>query len=311
MPDMKRKIAADTSPTSPSILLDDAMLTGYADVGSGLKFSDPAPFAGYHFSRAMRLHRLFRHGSKLFVTALDHSVTDGPIMTRGRDLDQLVADLAAGGVDAVVVHKGSLRRISHVRFESMSLIIHLSASSSHAVDPDAKYLVTGVEEALALGADAVSVHVNLGSLDEGRQIADLGAVAGACDRWNVPLLAMVYPRGPRITNPHDPELVAHAAILAADLGADLVKTVFPGSVADMAEVTAACPIPVLVAGGSKAESPDQLLESAGDALLGGAAGVAIGRNIFMAPDPRAMARKVTDLLRKFADAQSIASREDS
>jgi len=257
----------------------------------------------------MRLHRMFRHGSKLAIVPLDHSVTDGPIARRGRSIDQLVADLAASGVDAVVMHKGSLRHVRYTRFEAMSLIIHLSASSYHAVDPDAKYLVTGVEEALRLGADAVSMQVNLGSLDERRQISDLGAVADSCDKWNLPLLAMVYPRGPRIDNPYDTQLVAHAAILAADLGADIVKTVYPGSSADMAEVTSACPIPVIVAGGSRVESSDLLLSLVRDALLGGAAGVAIGRNIFMAPDPRVIAGRVTSLVRQFADAQPGASRE--
>ena len=104
---------------------------------------------------------------------------------------------------------------------------------------------------MTLGADAVSVHVNLGSLDERSQIADLAAVAGACDRWNMPLIAMVYPRGPRIADAHHPELVAHAAALAAALGADVVKTTYPGSRASMAEVAASCPIPVIVAGGSR------------------------------------------------------------
>jgi len=262
-----------------------------------------APYAGYHFSRAMRLHRLFRHGSRLAIVPLDHAVTDGPIVRSGGTIDQLVADLAASEVDAIVMHKGGLRHVRHTRFGAMSLIIHLSASSYHAPDPDAKYLVTSVEEALALGADAVSVHVNMGSLDERRQIADLGAVAGACERWNAPLLAMVYPRGPQIINPADPGLVAHAAILAADLGADIVKTVYPGSPAGMSEVAAACPIPVIVAGGSRLGSAGQLLGFVRDALLGGAAGVAIGRNIFQAPDPRAMARQVTRLVQQIAGTE--------
>jgi 2-amino-4,5-dihydroxy-6-oxo-7-(phosphooxy)heptanoate synthase len=279
------------------------------DPGNELPEFDGPRFAGQHFSRAMRLHRLFHHGSKLVIVPLDHSVTDGPIARRGRSVDQLAGDLAASGVDAIVLHKGSVRHIRHTCFGTMSLIIHLSASSYHAADPDAKYIVTGVEEALALGADAVSVHVNLGSVDERRQIADLGAVAGSCDKWNVPLLAMVYPRGPRITNPHDPELVAHAAILAADLGADIVKTLYPGSPADMAEVAAACPIPVIVAGGSRAESTDQVLGVIADALAGGAAGVAIGRNIFMASDPRVMAGRVTSLVRQFAGLRSAGPRE--
>jgi 2-amino-4,5-dihydroxy-6-oxo-7-(phosphonooxy)heptanoate synthase len=257
--------------------------------------------AGCHFSRAMRLCRLFRHGSRLAIVPLDQSVTDGPITRRRGGIDQLAADLADSGVDGIVLHKGSLRHVSHTRFKTMSLIIHLSASSSRAPDPDAKCLVTSVEEALGLGADAVSMHVNLGSRDERSQISDLGMVAGACDRWNVPLIAMVYPRGPRIANPCDPELVAHATALAADLGADIVKTVYAGSPAAMAEVTASCPIPVIVAGGSRLESTERLLGFVKDALLGGAAGVAVGRNIFTAADPRATAGLLTGLVRRLGD----------
>ena len=92
-----------------------------------------------------------------------------------------------------------------------------------------------------LGADAVSVHVNLGSDEETRQVADMAAVAGACDRWNVPLMAMVYPRGPKVTDPRAPELVAHAVAhavaLAAGLGADLVETHHVGSVAETSQIT--------------------------------------------------------------------------
>ena len=150
------------------------------------------------FARGLRLRRLFRRGDgRLLVVPLDHSVTDGPLR---RDLNSLLGELAGTGVDAVVLHKGSLRHVDHRWFGDMSLIVHLSVSTRHAPDPDAKYLVAHVEEALRLGADAVSVHVNLGSPQEARQIADLAAVAGECERWNVPLLAMVYARGPQITD---------------------------------------------------------------------------------------------------------------
>jgi 2-amino-4,5-dihydroxy-6-oxo-7-(phosphonooxy)heptanoate synthase len=297
MRNLQHEVISDA--ITPGILRGDIRASGNgSDYAPGrMKFGDPL-YSGYHFSRAMRLHRLFSHGSKLVVVPLDHSVSDGPIVRQGGSIDQLVRDLAASEVDAVVMHKGSLRHVRHTRFAHMSLIIHLSASSSHAHDPDAKYLVTSVKEALSLGADAVSVHVNLGSLDERTQIADLGAVAGSCDKWNIPLIAMVYPRGPRIASPPDPELVAHAAILAADMGADIVKTVYPGSVANMAEVTAVCPIPVIVAGGSRMDSADQVLDFVSSALLGGAAGVAIGRNVFTASSPRTMAARVTGLVRQ-------------
>jgi 2-amino-4,5-dihydroxy-6-oxo-7-(phosphonooxy)heptanoate synthase len=250
------------------------------------------------FARQVRLQRLYRHvDRRLLVVPLDHSVTDGPI-TGGRRVNGLIGQLAASGVDAVVLHKGSLRYVEHRWFDRMSLIVHLSASTSQAPDPDAKYLVASVEEALRLGADAVSTHVNLGSRDEARQVADLARVADACDQWNLPLLAMMYPRGPKIDNPRRPELVAHAATLAADLGADIVKSVYPGSVHDMAAVARDCPVPFIVAGGPRRTRSEDLLSHVEDVLRGGAAGVAIGRNIFQAEDPGALASELATIVHR-------------
>jgi len=246
------------------------------------------------FARRLRLLRLYRHSARLFVVPLDHAVTDGPIVSDG-DLDALVGRISEQDVDAVVLHKGCVRRIDPARFRGMSLIVHLSAGTARAPDPDAKYLVASVEEALRLGADAVSVHVNLGSREEYRQIADLAAVADACDRWNVPLLAMMYPRGPRTLDPRDPAAIAHAVAVAADLGADIVKTVHPGTAATLADITRAAAVPVLVAGGL-AQAPDALVQQVSAALDGGAAGVAIGRNIIQADDLAAVTRKIAELV---------------
>ncbi|ABD13553.1 2-amino-3,7-dideoxy-D-threo-hept-6-ulosonate synthase [Frankia casuarinae] len=249
-----------------------------------------------HFARALRMARLHRwHPARLAITPLDHSISDGPVVPRGTTIDGLAGQLVEAGVDAIVVHKGSLRHLRPARLTGMSVIVHLNASTAHAPDPDAKYLVTGVEEALRLGADAVSLHVNLGSLDERQQIGDLGRVAERCEQWNLPLLAMMYPRGPRISDPHDPELIAHAVTLAVDLGADLVKAPFPGSVPALRDLTDACPVPLLCAGGPR-RSEDDVLAYVRDVLHGGAAGVAMGRSIFQADDPRRMAAAVAQLV---------------
>jgi 2-amino-4,5-dihydroxy-6-oxo-7-(phosphooxy)heptanoate synthase len=256
-----------------------------------------------HFARDVRLRRLYRYGgNRLVVVPLDHTISDGPVLP-GR-LDSLVGRFAGNGVDAIVLHKGSVRHVQPRWFTELSLVIHLSASTIHAVDPDAKYLVSRVDEALRLGADAVSVHVNLGSRDEREQIADLGGVADVCDQWNVPLLAMMYPRGPRIGNPRDPALVMHAATLAMDLGADIVKVPFAGTAAEMADVVRACPVPLIVAGGPPASTDDEVLEYVAEALRGGVAGVAMGRKIFQARDPGLMARRVAQLVHQPASVET-------
>lgn len=248
------------------------------------------------FARRVRLNRLYRHEyGRLLVVPLDHSVTDGPV-TGGAGVDRLIGTIAGNGVDAVVLHKGAVRYVDPRWFAETSLIVHLSASTVRAADPDAKYLVASAEEALRLGADAVSVHVNLGSREEARQVADLATVSDACDRWNLPLLAMMYPRGPRVTDPRDPELVAHGVTLAADLGVDIVKTVYTGSVETMAGITRDAPVPVIVAGGPRRDNHADVLDHVAEVLSAGVAGVAMGRNVFQADDPALLTKGMSALI---------------
>nr|ALA99204.1 creI [Streptomyces cremeus] len=248
--------------------------------------------------------RLAGHGDgNLLLVPLDHSVSDGPIASV-EGFHQLVRDVVAGGADGLVVHKGRARLLDPLLFSTCSLLVHLSASTAHGPDVDAKVLVGDVEDAVRLGADAVSVHVNIGSDTESAQLSDLGTVAAACDRWGMPLLAMIYPRGPRLTRPPSPELVAHVVNVAADLGADLVKTVFVGPVERMAEVVAASPLPVLVAGG--ADQRQSLAEFAGTAMAAGCRGLAVGRRVFASASPRQTVRELSAIVHgRPADAEAV------
>lgn len=244
--------------------------------------------------KSLRLRRLVdaRSGRTLLVP-LDHSLGDGPIASADGVRD-LVETLAANGADAVLVHKGRVRFLPTDQVGDLALVVHLNGSTRHAPDSNDKVILGEVAEAVELGADAVSVHINMGSATEASQLSDLGRVAAECARWGVPLLAMVYPRGPRITEPTDPELVAHAANLAADLGADLVKTPYTGDVVTMAEVVRSCPIPILTAGGARVGDDQQLLATVEDVLASGAIGLAIGRNVFESPDAAKTTRLLAD-----------------
>jgi 2-amino-4,5-dihydroxy-6-oxo-7-(phosphonooxy)heptanoate synthase len=248
--------------------------------------------------RTLRLQRLHRHGQRLLVAPLDHPIAIGPLLPHAAGLDDLVGCLARGGADAVVLHKGAVRRVAAHRWTDLSLVVHLNASTPIGGEPDEKYLVCSVEEALRAGADMVSVHVNLGARTEARQLQDLADVAADCDRWGVPLLAMAYPRGPGVADPHDPVLVQHAVTVAAELGADVVKTVQVADPADMRAITASCPVPVLVAGGAPRERDGDLLRDVEAALAGGVGGLALGRCLFQADDPTQITRAVARLVHR-------------
>jgi 2-amino-4,5-dihydroxy-6-oxo-7-(phosphonooxy)heptanoate synthase len=240
--------------------------------------------------KPLRWRRLSLAGDdRHLLIPLDHSVSDGPVAPPGQWEDLLKA-LVAGGADGIIVHKGRARTLTPDLLKNCALVVHLSASTACSADVDAKVLVGDVEEAVALGADAVSVHVNIGSDTEGRQLADLGAVARSCDTWGMPLIAMVYPRGPRIENPHDPALLAHIVNVAADLGADMVKTSVALPLDRMAEVVAHSPIPVLAAGGPPDGS--DLIEYGTAVMAAGCRGLAVGRRIFSSPSPASLVSRL-------------------
>jgi len=237
------------------------------------------------FGKEMRMRRILkRRTGKTVIVPMDHGVSVGPIQGLA-DIRRAVSRVAGGGADAVVIHKGVACRGASLKGEDMGLIIHLSCSTSFSLDPNVKTLVCTVEEAVKLGADAVSVHVNLGNENEGRMLNDLAATAQAAAEWGVPLMAMIYARGDRIQNEFDPAGVCHAARLGAELGADIVKVNYTGSTDSFRKVVDGCPVPVVIAGGPKTDTDRAVLEMVRGAVEAGAAGTSIGRNVFQHQDP--------------------------
>jgi len=246
--------------------------------------------------KAIRLERILdRRTRKAVIVPMDHGVTVGPIPGL-IDLREAVDKVAEGGANAVLGHMGLPLHGHRGYGRDIGLIIHLSASTSLGPDPNHKVLVTTVEDALKIGADAVSIHVNIGADDEAEMLADLGGVARTCDNWGMPLLAMVYPRGPKVKSEHDVEYVKHAARVGAELGVDLIKTNYTGAPDTFKEVVDGCQIPVVIAGGPKMGTEQELCEMIYDAIQVGAAGVSIGRNVFQAENPTLLVRKISKIV---------------
>jgi fructose-bisphosphate aldolase/2-amino-3,7-dideoxy-D-threo-hept-6-ulosonate synthase len=151
-------------------------------------------------------------------------------------------------------------------------------------------LIGNVEEAIRLGADAVSLHINIGSKEEPEMLQKLGMISDKCDEWSLPLIAMMYPRGENIKDPHNPDIVAHAARVGAETGADIVKAVYTGDPGSFRRVVRGCPVPIVIAGGPKANTDKEILEMCSGAMEAGAKGVTFGRNIFQHKNPPAMVR---------------------
>jgi class I fructose-bisphosphate aldolase len=241
----------------------------------------------------IRLRRILRADGACIMVPLDHGVSMGPAQGLA-DPRLPLAAAAEGGATCVTLHKG-LVPLAAPFADRLGILLHLSASTDGAPDPHDKRLVATPAEAARLGCDGVSIHLNVGSLTEARQLEDAGRVAGECAELGLPLVAMMYPRGPKVANPFDPGLVAHAARLGAELGADLVKVPFCGPA--FRDVVAGCPVPVLMAGGPRRDDLEGLVADAQAARKAGAKGLSVGRNVFQRPDP---AGALAELVRAFA-----------
>jgi fructose-bisphosphate aldolase/2-amino-3,7-dideoxy-D-threo-hept-6-ulosonate synthase len=245
--------------------------------------------------RELRLRRIFPpSGRRLFSVPLDHSVSMGPIDGL-ESTAATVRELQEGGVDLVVVTKGAVREVVPVLNPSTLLGVHLSASTGLSPDPDRKVLVGRAAEAAALGADLVSVQVNFGVPAESEMLRDLGTMVDECRSVGVPLLCMAYVKG---TERPSPTALAHAARAAADLGADVVKTSYPGSLESFRALVRSTPVPVLLGGGVRSEDPAGALELIRNVVRAGGAGICIGRNLFQRTPRVAFVRDVAELLHR-------------
>jgi fructose-bisphosphate aldolase/2-amino-3,7-dideoxy-D-threo-hept-6-ulosonate synthase len=218
------------------------------------------------FGRDIRLSRILNNG-KMLCIPLDHGISNGPIKGL-EDIHGLIYQCASAGLSCVLVNKGIIKTMP--RSPDIGLIVHFSGSTSLGPAPNRKMLIGSVEEAIRLGADAVSLHINIGSKEEPEMLQKLGMVSDKCDEWSVPLVAMMYPRGENIKNPHEPD--------------------------SFKRVVRSCPVPIVIAGGPKANTDKEILEMCNGAMAGGAKGVTFGRNIFQHKNPPAMVRALYKII---------------
>jgi class I fructose-bisphosphate aldolase len=260
-----------------------------------------------HLGKKVRMERFFnRQTGRSIIVPMDHGVTVGPIdgLT---DMRHAVNQAAEGGADAVLMHKGLVRCSHRGSGRDVGLIVHLSASTALSPFSNSKTLVGTVEEAVRLGADGVSIHVNIGAEDEKHMLSDFGKVARSADDWGMPLLAMVYARGPKVASEYSPEAVAHCARVGVELGADVVKVPYTGDMDSFARVTEACCIPVLIAGGAKMNSNRDILQMVHDSLRAGGGGISLGRNVFQHEQPDRLLRALRGLVHDDWDVERALS----
>jgi len=237
---------------------------------------------------------------------MDHGITLGAV--KGLvDIESTIDAVTSGGADAVLTQKGVAPRV-HPNRNGAGYIVHLNGSTDIGPDENDKRPTATVKEAVRAGADAVSVHINVGSEYEPEQITQLGEVTAAAAEYGMPVLAMTYARGHDVRD-DDPaafaEDLGHAVRLGEELGADVVKTAYSGDPDTFERVVESTRLPVVIAGGSKG-TDEETLSMVRGAIDAGAAGVSMGRSIFQHDDPRAITEAVAAVIHDGAGATEAA-----
>jgi len=256
--------------------------------------------------KSIRLERIInRLTGKSVIVPMDHGVTVGPIPGL-IDMKTSVDNVVNGGANAIIIHKGIVRTGHRQSGKDVGLIIHMSASTTMSPNPTGKVLVCTVEEAVKMGADGVSIHINLGAPTDDDMLEHFGSVSRHCVEWGMPLIAMLYTRGEKIKSEYDVTYVKHAARVGAELGADIVKVNYTGSPDSFTEVTQGCPVPVVIAGGEKMEQDDDILKMVEGSIQAGGAGVSIGRNVFQHANPTRMIAAISAVVHDRMPAREAA-----
>ena len=243
-----------------------------------------------------RLGRLFHpQSAKAVILALDHGASEGMIPGLA-ELPTLLAGIRELPVQGVVLNKGLARASVGGIDLSKNIIVNLSAGTKHGVPNYNQSIVCSVTEALRLGADAVSVHLNIGNDLEDRMLQDFGMVTDEAHAQGIPVMTTIYARGGQIVNELDFALIAHCIRLGGELGADVVCVPYSGEQQSFAAAVAACPVPVLATGGPNQPDWKSSKAQVAEILEAGAAGVAMGRNIFQHKEPLKALAEICELV---------------
>ena len=231
-----------------------------------------------------RLARVFRPASgRTVMLAIDHGYFQGP--TTGLERVDLSIVPLLPYADALMTTRGMVR--STIPPASRTpIVLRASGGPSILKDLSDEQIAVSMEDAARINASAVAVQVFIGGEYETQSVRNMTRLVDAGQRYGIPVLA-VTAVGKELTR--DARYLRLATRICAELGAHFVKTYYCEK--DFDTVAAACPVPLVMAGGKKLPERDALI-MAYHAVENGAAGVDMGRNIFQSATPEAMIRAV-------------------
>ncbi len=243
----------------------------------------------------------FLYKEKALFLAYDHGFEHGPKDLIGKSIDpEYILDLAVKGeYTGIILQKGIAEKYyTGTKYQKkIPLILKVNGKTNipKIADPYSS-INCSVDCAKRLGAKAVGYTIYLGSKQEEKMLADFGKIQEQAHQLKMAAIAWIYPRGSAVEDETSPEITAYAARIGLELGADMIKIKYFGSEQTFRKIIqAAGKTKVILSGGPKIEGKE-ILKIIESVIKAGAAGVAVGRNVFQHQDPLAMTEKIKKIV---------------
>lgn len=254
--------------------------------------------------KALRLRRIIDPESNSTVMFAFSHGTSVPYVLEGIEHPvEMFKAARDGGADCIFLAPGLIESLAPVISESrgLGIVAKLTATASRGEVRHQERLIATVEHCVELGADGVVALLPFAPENEPDIISLTGSLGEACSRLGVPFIAEAefpnayYGEGDYATEWGLPYL-RRSARICVELGADIVKSNWPGSAEEFREIVDCVTVPVVVAGGSR-ESDLDLLIRLNEARSAGAVGCSVGRNIFQHDNPKAITGAISAVIR--------------
>ncbi len=243
-----------------------------------------------------RLSQVIPADGKCFFMPIDHGYFQGP--TKSLEAPGETIKALVSYYDALFVTRGVLRAAIDPQ-NTKPIILRVSGGTSMAGgDLADEGLTTSIEEIIRLNVSAVGISVFVGSDYQRQTLLNLANLVNDCERYGIPVMAVTAVG--REMEKRDARYLGLACRIAAELGARIVKTYW---CEDFDKVVKGCPVPVVVAGGPKCETEQEVFQFVCDGMQKGAIGVNLGRNVWQSPHPVAMAAALQAIIHKNADVK--------
>ena len=245
----------------------------------------------------MRKPAFFAKDNRAVVVAIDHPLYSWPCKGL-EDRGKLIETVTAAGADAVIASYGTIRD-ERTAFGKAAAILKLDLTTvtlGSSYDITDHVPVWTIEDAQRLGAKAVMTYVQLGAPFELEALKAAARIAADCDRAGLDYVCEIMPvESPRFPDAYAPDAIVAACRTGAELGAHVIKTTIPSRPAD---IGAAVPfgVPIILAGGNFASDKERYFQDLAETVAAGAAGVAVGRNVWGSPDPGAVVRRLVEIV---------------